>query len=65
MGVVWKFIQLLETVLLNSRNTKNFFFVGLPHLPHLAIFLIFFSMSEPELGAGIDPGMALTLTISI
>jgi hypothetical protein len=24
-----------------------------------------FSTNEPELGAGIDPGMALTLTISI
>jgi hypothetical protein len=39
------------------------FFVGLPHLATY-IFLIF-SMIEPELGAGIDPGMALTLTISI
>jgi hypothetical protein len=41
----------------------NVLFVGLPHLATF-IFLIF-SMIEPELGAGIDPGMALTLTISI
>ncbi len=40
------------------------FFVGLPNLATY-IFLIFFSMIEPEFGAGIDPGMALTLTISI
>jgi hypothetical protein len=35
-------------------------------LPHLEayIFLIF-STIEPELGAGIDPGIALALTISI
>jgi hypothetical protein len=39
------------------------FVVGLPHLATY-IFLIF-SMNEPELCAGIDPGMALTLTISI
>jgi hypothetical protein len=39
------------------------FIVGLPHLTTY-IFLIF-SMNEPELGAGIDPGMALTLNISI
>jgi hypothetical protein len=32
------------------------FFVGLPHLATY-IFLIF-SMNEPELGAGINPGMA-------
>jgi hypothetical protein len=31
------------------------FFVGLPHL--VPIFSYFF-MNEPELGAGIDPGMA-------
>jgi hypothetical protein len=40
-----------------------FFSVGLPHLATY-IFLIF-SMIEPELGAGIDSGMALRLTISI
>ncbi len=34
---------------------KNFFFVG---LPHLAAYIFVFSMSEPELGAGINPGMA-------
>ncbi len=32
------------------------FFVSLPHLATY-IFLIF-SMNEPELGTGIDPGMA-------
>jgi hypothetical protein len=31
----------------------------------LLIFFLFFSTNEPELGAGIDLGMALTLTISI
>jgi hypothetical protein len=31
----------------------------------LPIFFLFYSMNELELGAGIDPGMALTLTISI
>jgi hypothetical protein len=41
----------------------TWFFVGLPRLATY-IFLIF-STSEQELGAGIDPGMALTLTISI
>jgi hypothetical protein len=35
-----------------------FSFVGLPQFASY-IFLIFFSMIEPELGAGIDPGMAL------
>jgi hypothetical protein len=30
----------------------------------MMVVLIFFSMIEPELGAGIDPGIALTLTIS-
>ncbi len=40
-----------------------FFFVG---LPHLATYIFsYFSTNEPELGAGIDPGMALTFTISI
>jgi hypothetical protein len=39
------------------------FFVGLPHLA-IYIFLIF-STNDPELGARIDLGMALTLTISI
>jgi hypothetical protein len=39
------------------------FFVELPHLATY-IFLTF-SMNERELGAGIDPGMALTLTIFI
>ncbi len=32
-----------------------YFFVG---LPHLATYIFYFSMNEPELGAGIDPGMA-------
>jgi hypothetical protein len=40
------------------------FFVGLPHLATYIFFLIF-STNEPELGAGINPGMALMLTISI
>jgi hypothetical protein len=31
------------------------FFVG---LPYLATYIFFFSVKEPELGAGIDPGMA-------
>jgi hypothetical protein len=35
------------------------FFVGLPHLATY-IFLVF-STNEPELGAGIDPGMALNV----
>jgi hypothetical protein len=39
-----------------------FFFVG---LPHLATYIFLFSMNKPELGAGIDPGMAFILTISI
>ncbi len=39
------------------------FFDGFPRLDTY-IFLIF-STNEPELGAGIDPGIALTLTISI
>jgi hypothetical protein len=39
------------------------FSVGLHHLA--TYFFLIFSMNEPELGAGIDPGMALTLTISI
>jgi hypothetical protein len=34
---------------------KKFF--GVPHLA-ICVFLIFYN--EPELGAGIDPGMALT-----
>jgi hypothetical protein len=34
-----------------------FFFVGLPHLA--TYFFLVFSTNEPELGAGIDPGMAL------
>jgi hypothetical protein len=29
------------------------------------LYFSYFSMIEPELGAGINPGMALTLTISI
>ncbi len=29
------------------------------------LYFFSFSMNEPEFGAGIDPGMALTLTISI
>jgi len=29
-------------------------------VPHLATFIFLFSYNEPELGAGIDPGMALT-----
>jgi hypothetical protein len=42
------------------------FFVGLPHLATFIFsYIFFFSMTEPELGAGIDPGMALTLTIFI
>jgi hypothetical protein len=40
-------------------------FVGLPHLATYIFSFFFFSKIEPELGAGIDPGMALTLTISI
>jgi len=36
---------------------KNTFFFGLPHLA-TCIFLFFYN--EPELGVGIDPGMALT-----
>jgi hypothetical protein len=31
------------------------FFVG---LPHLATYIFHFSINEPQLGAGIDPGMA-------
>jgi hypothetical protein len=42
---------------------KKMFFVGLPHLA--TYFFLIFSMIEPELGAGIYPGMALTLTFSI
>ncbi len=38
------------------RLLKCFFF----SLPHLATY-IFFSTNEPELGAGIDPGMALNV----
>ncbi len=34
----------------------NVFFVGLPHLA--TYIFLYFSMSEPELGAGIDSGMA-------
>jgi hypothetical protein len=46
-------------------NFKKMFFVGLPHLATY-IFLIFsINEPEPELGARIDPGMALALTISI
>jgi len=33
------------------------FFFGVPHLA-TCIFLVFYN--EPELGVGIDPGMALT-----
>jgi hypothetical protein len=36
------------------------FFVGLAHLATY-ILLVFFSTNEPELGAGIDPGMALNV----
>jgi hypothetical protein len=32
------------------------FFVDLPHFGYL--YFSYFSMNEPELGAGIDPGMA-------
>jgi hypothetical protein len=39
------------------------FLVGLPHLA--TYIFLYFPMNEPELGAGIDPGMTLTLTISI
>jgi hypothetical protein len=38
-------------------------FFGFPRLATY-MFLIF-SKNEPELGAGIDPGMAFTKTISI
>jgi len=41
---------------LGSPNVVGFFF-GVPHLA-TCIFLIF--CNEPELGAEIDPGMALT-----
>ncbi len=41
---------------------KNFLLVFPIWLP---IFFLFFSVIEPELGAAIDPGMALSLTISI
>jgi hypothetical protein len=34
------------------------FFVG---LPHLAAYILWFSMNEPELGEGINPGMAFNL----
>ncbi len=56
-----RLFELLEIVASGSskkpRNFfKMFFFVGLPHLATY-IFLIF-SMNEPDLGAGIDPGMA-------
>ena len=40
-----------------NSNLKNIFF-GVPHLA-TCIFLSFL-LIEPELGAGIDPGMALT-----
>ncbi len=45
------------------KKVEQHFFDGLPHLATY-IFLIF-SMNEPELDAGIDPGIALTLTTSM
>jgi hypothetical protein len=39
------------------NDLESVFFVGLPHLATY-IFLVF-STNEPELGAGIDTGMAL------
>jgi len=41
------------------------FFVGLPHLATYTFSYFSSNEPEPELGAGIDPGMALTLTIFI
>ncbi len=35
-------------------------FVGVPHLATYIFFLSFQLLNEPELGAGIDAGMALT-----
>jgi len=35
---------------------KNIFF----YVPHLATCIFLFFYNEPELGVGIDPGMALT-----
>jgi hypothetical protein len=45
---------------IKKASFLKMFFVGL-----LPIFFLLFSMIEPELGAGIDPGMAMTLTISV
>jgi hypothetical protein len=44
---------------IRPNNSRNFPFVGLPHLAAY-IFLIF-STIEPEIGAGIDPGMAISI----
>ncbi len=52
--------QVTEVLFLFFYLFFKCFFVGLATF----IFLIFF-MIGPELGAGIYPGMALTLTISI
>jgi len=41
----------------NPNFLKKIYFFGLPHLA-TCIFLFFYN--EPELGVGIDPGMALT-----
>jgi hypothetical protein len=41
------------------KNPLTFLiFVGLPHFGYL--YFSYFSMHEPEFGAGIDPAMALT-----
>ncbi len=40
---------------------KKIIFLG---LPHLATFIFLFFYNEPELGVGIDPGMALTPLLS-
>jgi hypothetical protein len=64
MSLIFHLVSLpLRTNLIPIKvvNTfkKNVFFVGLPHLGTY-IFLIF-STNEPELGAGINPGMVLNV----
>jgi hypothetical protein len=41
-------------------QTKMFFFQKKFGVPHLATCIFLFFYNEPELGVGIDPGMALT-----
>ncbi len=43
-----------------SNKRYHYLFCNFFGVPHLAIYILFPLINEPGLGAGIDPGMALT-----